>query len=196
MNTYLEDRLSISDLITGWIHRDLGEWDLLRQLFHPDGTIEVSWFEGLFADFIEGSVRMGASDLRTKHLIATPVVTFNGDRAIVETNAMIVGENVKLQLGCAVHNRFYDFAEKRDGIWKLCRRQTVYDMGKFTFPAGLREVDQEIVSRYPREYAALAYLAEKSGFPVRRVFATRGSTLEKSMKAEGSAWLAEAAHSE
>lgn len=196
MNTYLEDRLSISDLITGWIHRDLGEWDLLRQLFHPDGTIEVTWFEGLFTDFIEGSIRMGASDLQTKHLIGAPVVTFNGDRAIVETNAVIVGENVKLQLGCAVHNRFYDLAEKRDGVWKLSRRQSVYDMGSFTFPGGLREIDQEVVSRYPREYAALAYVLEKSGFPVGRVFATRGSALERAMKAEGSAWLAEAAHRE
>lgn len=59
--------------------------------------------------------------MRTKHLIGTPVVTFNAEatRAIVETNAMIIGENVKLNLGCIGHNRFYDMAEKRDGVWKL-----------------------------------------------------------------------------
>ena len=43
----LKDRQSIADLMTGWIHRDLAEWDQLRELFHPDGTIEISWFEGL-----------------------------------------------------------------------------------------------------------------------------------------------------
>jgi hypothetical protein len=42
---------------------------------------------------------------------------------------------------------------------------------------------------YPREYAPLAYLLEKSGFPVKRVFATKGSDLEKTMKANGQAWL-------
>jgi hypothetical protein len=31
---------------------------------------------------------------------------------------------------------------------------------------------------------------EKSGFPVKRVFATKGSDLEKTMKANGHAWLA------
>jgi hypothetical protein len=42
---------------------------------------------------------------------------------------------------------------------------------------------------YPREYAALAYVLEKSGFPVNRVLAARGSELESKMKAEGQAWL-------
>jgi hypothetical protein len=46
------------------------------------------------------------------------------------------------------------------------------------------------VTKYPREYAALAYLLELSGFPVGRVFATRGSELEDKMKVEGKRWLA------
>ena len=42
MQTYLEDRLQITDLITGWIHRDLGQWDQLANLAHPDGTLRVT----------------------------------------------------------------------------------------------------------------------------------------------------------
>ncbi len=190
MTDRLEDRLQITDLITGWMHRDLGEWDQLRELFHPDGEIEVTWFEGNFREFVDGSIRMGASDLRTKHLIGTPVVALRGDKAVVETNAMIVGENVRIDLGCSVHNRFFDLAEKRDGRWKLTKRQSVYDMGTFTFPQGLVDIDHAAVKRYPREYAPLAYVLEKSGFPVERVFATRGSDLEKRMKADAAAWLA------
>lgn len=192
MQNYLDDRLQITDLLTGWMHRDLGEWEQLRNLFHPDGTIEITWFEGLASDFADGSIRMGASDVRTKHLIGTPVVTFNANatRAIVETNAMIIGENVKLNLGCIGHNRFYDMAEKRNGIWKLFHRQSIYDMASFTFPLGVVAIDQNVVEKYPREYAALAYLLEKSGFPVQRVFATRGSILEQQMKTSGTRWLA------
>ena len=40
----VQDRFQIADLITGWIHRDLGEWDQVRDLFHPDGEIEVTYF--------------------------------------------------------------------------------------------------------------------------------------------------------
>src|SRR5882762_8145067 len=96
--TNLEDRQSIADLMTGWIHRDLAEWDQLRELFHPDGTIEISWFEGLASDFVEGSMRMGQSDVRTKHFISAPLVTFKGNKAIAETNAVVIAENVRLDL--------------------------------------------------------------------------------------------------
>jgi hypothetical protein len=58
MKALLEDRQSIADLMTGWIHRDLAEWDRLGALFHADATIEISWFEGLASDFVEGSRRM------------------------------------------------------------------------------------------------------------------------------------------
>ena len=189
MQNHLEDRARISDLINGWIHRDLGQWEQLRDLFHPDGVIEVTWFEGLFSDFVDGSMRMGKSDLRTKHLIGTPIITRKGDKAIVETNAVIVGENVVLNLGCSTHNRFFDMAEKRNGVWKLLKRQSVYDMGTFTFPLGPVEIDRTLAAKFPREYAALAYVLEKSGFPVKREFATRGGKLEQAMKAEALDWL-------
>lgn len=189
MKDRLEDRISIADLMTGWMRRDLSQWESLRELFHADGTIEVTWFEGKFSDFVDASMRMGASDIRTKHLITSPVITFRDDKAIGETNAMIVGENVKLSLGCVAHNRFYDLIEKRGGVWKIVRRQSVYDMGSFTFPRGVVDVDAAVVDRYPREYAPLAYLLDKSGFPVKRVFATKDSELEARMKKEGQAWL-------
>lgn len=191
MSGYLEDRQQIVDLLTGWIHRDLAEWEQLRNLFHPNGTIEITWFEGTASDFVDSSIRMGVSDVRTKHLIGTPIVTFNAGatKAIVETNAMIIADNVTLNLGCIGHNRFYDMAEKRDGVWKLRHRQSIYDMSSFTFPLGIVEIDQTTVAKYPREYAALGYLLEKSGFPVQRVFATRGSVLEQQMKIHAKHWL-------
>lgn len=190
MYEYLVDRMTIADLINGWIFRDLGQWESLRELFHPEGTIEVTWFEGLFSEFVNASMHMGTSDLRTKHFIAAPMVTFNACRAIVETNAIIVGENVTLGLGCSVHNRFYDWVEQRNGVWKIIKRQSIYDLGSFTFPRGVVDIDAETLERYPREYAPLAYMLEKSGFPVTRKFATKGSQMETDMKTAGLAWLA------
>ncbi len=192
MSNTLQDRQDIADLMTGWIHRDLAEWDQLLELFHDDGTIEVTWFEGLFSEFVKGSQKMGNSGFSTKHVIGSPVITFNGDRAIVETNAIIIGENASLGLGCNGHNRFYDLVEKRDGVWRIVKRQSIYDMGNFTFPVGVVDIDQATVEKYPREYAALAYLLEKSGFPVKRLFATKFSQQEQEMKAKGKQWLAEA----
>ena len=56
-------------------------------------------------------MKMGASDLRTKHVITSPVVIFNGDKAIAKTNAIVVGDNAVLGVGCEGHARFYDRVE-------------------------------------------------------------------------------------
>ncbi|WP_328315667.1 nuclear transport factor 2 family protein [Streptomyces sp. NBC_00388] len=189
MTARIEDRAAIADLMNGWIHRDLNEWDQLGDLFHPGATIAITWFDGLATDFVEGSARMGASDLRTKHFVGNPSITFNGDRAFVQTNAMIVAENIALDLGATTHNRFLDQVEKRDGIWRIVRRESSYDMSCFNFLAKIQEVDEEAVRSYPREYAALAYLLDKSGFPLVREFPTRGSGLEAEIKAAGADWL-------
>lgn len=185
----VEDRLAIADLMTGWIHRDLAQWDRMRELFHPDGTIEIPWFEGLFTDFVDASARMGASELRTKHVIASPVITFSGDKALVETNAIIVAENIRLGVGATTHNRFFDRVDNRAGAWKINHRQSIYDTSSVTFPLGPVEIDTAKIGAYPREYAALAYVLELSGFPVTRLFATKGSDLERDVKARGVSWL-------
>jgi len=109
--SYLEDRLSIADLMIGWIHRDLGEWAQLRNLFHPDATIDITWFSGKASDFVDGSMKMGASSFKAKHVITSPVVTLSGGKAIAETNAIVVGDNAVLGVGCEGHARFYDRVE-------------------------------------------------------------------------------------
>ena len=63
-------------------------------------------------------------------------------------------------------------------------------MGGFTFPCGPVAIDAQMLTRYPREYAPLAYLLEKSGFPLNRTFATRGSELESAIRENAQAWLA------
>jgi hypothetical protein len=117
-------------------------------------------------------------------------VTLNGNKAIVETNAVIVGENARLNLGTCAYSRFYDQVEKRNGVWKILKRQIIYDSSYFKFPQGVVEIDHKLLKKYPGEYAPLAYFLEMSGFPVKRVFATEGSDLEIMMKAGGLAWLA------
>jgi hypothetical protein len=186
----LPDIEAIRSLMTGWIHRDNGNWAELLGLFHPDATIEVTWFSGLARDFVEGSRRMGESAFRSKHLISDPVITFADDRAVVETNAIIVVENTDLDLGASTHNRFIDKVERRGGVWRIARRTSVYDFSTFALPFGPVDIDAALARSFPREYAALAYLLVRSGFSVDRVFATRGSDLERSIRADAARWLA------
>jgi hypothetical protein len=184
-----DDNAAIVELLQGWMYRDLAQWDHLRGIFHPGATIEVTWFEGPFEDFIAGSMRMHGSDFRSKHLIGTPVIDFSGDRSLAETNVVIVAESNTLKLGCSVHARFLDRVERRQQGWGILRRACVYDFGSFTFPFGPAPIDQGRAQSYPCEYAALAYLLEQGGFSLKRVFPTRGSEQERVIRASDRVWL-------
>ncbi|MGW4400036.1 nuclear transport factor 2 family protein [Amycolatopsis nivea] len=183
------DRQAITDLTTGWIHRDREDWDALANLFHDDATLTILWFSGPAADFVEGSRRMSGGPLRSKHFIGTPVVEAAGGRAFVETNAMLVADHLELGIGVTVHNRFLDRIERRDGVWRIARRDSVYDMGGFTYPCGIRPTDDLDPLRHPREYAALAYLLEHSGHQVPDTCPTRFSEREREIIEEGRTWL-------
>ncbi len=188
----LKDEHDIANLMTGWIYRDISDWDCLRDLFHPDARITVSWFSGLAADFIDASARMGGSDFRTKHVIAAPAISFSpsGHRAVSETNAIVVGENRRLSLGAVTHNRFIDRIERRAGRWGIVDRASIYDFSSFTFPLGISEtIDHDAVAKFPAEYAALAYLLDASGFPVRGTFPVKNSDQEREIKSSASQWL-------
>ncbi len=190
--TLLSER-DIARLMTGWLYRDTGDWDSLRGLFHPDARISVTWFTGLAHDFVDASRRMGRSDFRTKHISAAPLITFSasGRCAVTETNTVVVGENAGLGLGCVAHNRFLDRVEQRAGRWAIVDRESIYDFSSFTFPRGIPvSMDQDAIATFPIEYAALAYLLEASGFPVRGTFAVKNSDSERHLKQTASAWLA------
>lgn len=189
MEKNIEDRLTIADLVAGWIHRDLGDWDRLRNLFHPDATIEVTWFEGFFLQFVEASLKMGASDLRTKHLVTSPHVTINKTRAIAEANIVIICENPKLGLFCTQHARFFDAIEMRNNVWRIASRKCLYDMCSFSAQFGAPEIDAAALAKFPREYAPLAYILEKSGFEISRISPTKGGGQEKAIKTSALSWI-------
>jgi hypothetical protein len=98
-------------------------------------------------------------------------------------------EHAVLRVGCEGHIRFQDRVENRGHAWKILDRQAIYDMATFTFPTGVVEIDKLTVQKCPREYAPLAYLLEKSGLSVNRVYPTKGRDLEKTIKVKGQTWL-------
>jgi SnoaL-like domain len=182
-----DDRSMISALMTGFIHRDLGEWDRLRELFHPDATVTIIWFNGLASEFVDASARMGATDLSSKHVIANPRLDFRGDRAVSETNAIAVTENTALGYVCTTHIRFLDRVELREGRWRILGRRSSYDMSYFNVAP--TDVDRPSDREHPHEYAALAHLLSRSGFPVKGRYPTRGSQAERAIRADNESWL-------
>ena len=92
-NTHL-DRLIIADMIQRERNaRDGGRWDEMASYYHPESSIEVSWFIGSGAEFVARSRRQaekvsqsaeGAERINF-HEMGASVVDVQGDRALAET---------------------------------------------------------------------------------------------------------------
>lgn len=187
--TQLADKMALIELMNGWMYRDIGNWQAVKNLFHPEGEIELSWYEGGIDGFIEGSKKLATSEVISKHFIGIPMMTIRGNKAVTETNAMVMNDNTSLGFGSNIQVRFIDMVEKRNGEWKILKRQVVYDMGTFSFPRGAVPIDTAVLDKFPRAYAPMAYGIGKTGVTIDRVFATRGSELEQKIQTEVMQWL-------
>jgi len=187
----LTDRMEIATLMAGWLSRDLAQWDKLAALFQDNAMIEITWFRGTVAKFVEGSRNMGASDLVSRHLIGAPQIQFQAARALVETPTVIVVQNSKIGLGATTQARFLDRVEQSGECWQIAQRHCSYDISTLDFPRGLLEIDLTRLDRHPPEYAPLAYMLEGAGFPINGPFPTRGSKHEADIKKEAALWLKE-----
>ena len=126
----LLDRLAIRELIDNWaMWRDTGRWDDFRTLWHSEGVMMATWFQGGFEEFIAVSQEGFARGARTSHFQGGTSIDLAGNRAIAQTKMQIAQrgpiEGVVCDVVCS--GRFYDFLAKRDGRWGIVLRQPVYE---------------------------------------------------------------------
>ena len=49
----LSDRLAIRDLLENWaVWRDAGDWERFATVWHDDGVMNATWFQGPASEFI------------------------------------------------------------------------------------------------------------------------------------------------
>lgn len=83
--------------------------------------------------------------------------------------------------------RPYDFLEKRDGRWRIVRRQPIYEKDRMdpVDPSGVLSLDPDLLARFPE-----GYLQSKNGMRVKQDLpGLRGPVVEKLCE-EGRARLA------
>src|SRR5215467_9656397 len=127
MNT--SDKYACAELIQTWgLYRDQGRWPELTTLFTPDGEIAVSWFSGSYREFVDRCRQAFDAGQRSKHLLFPSVVQVAGDRAIAETNVVIMVRQkiTGVLTDMTSHARFLDRLERRDVSWAILERIAVY----------------------------------------------------------------------
>lgn len=190
-----DDKLAIREVIENWaLWRDAGDWDRFATVWHDDGWMTATWFQGPAKTFIDVSRQGFERGVNILHFLGGFTCDVAGTRAISQTkmtiNQRATVDDVLVDVVCT--GRFYDFLEKRHGRWGIVRRQPIYEKDRMdpVDPAATLTLDPEHLARFPEGYRHLAYLQSKVGFNVKvGLPGLKGAAVEK-LYAEGQAWLA------
>jgi hypothetical protein len=194
------DKRAIRETVENWaLWRDAGDWERFRTVWHADGWMTATWFQGPAEQFIAVSREGFDKGVSILHFLGgwTCDIAAPGTvpmRAISQTkmtiNQRAPVEGVLCDVVCT--GRFYDFFEKREGRWGIVRRQPIYEKDRLdpVDPTAAPRLDATHLARFPEGYRHLAYLQSKNGFKIKDGLpGLRGPAVEK-LYAEGRAWLA------
>lgn len=194
MSDLFADKLAIRETVENWVvYRDAGDWERFATVWHAEGWMTATWFQGPAADFINVSRKLFDQGGNILHSLGGWACDISGARAISQVKMKIYQraqvDGVLVDVVC--FGRFYDFFEKREGRWGIVRRQPIYEKDRIdpVDPSAVLELDPALLGRFPEGYQYLAYLQSKNGFKIKGdLSGLRGPEVEK-LYAEGQAWL-------
>jgi len=195
MNSDTLDRLEIRDLIQNWaVWRDAGDWARFRTVWHDDGVMMATWFQGPAEAFIRVTQEGWAKGVSILHFLGGTSIDLAGARAIAQTKMTISQRGDVDGVACDVvcTGRFYDFLEKRAGRWGLVLRQPIYEKDRVdpVDPAARLVIDPAKLAAFPRGYRHLAYIQTQIGYTVKRDMPQLTGPEVEALYARGKAWLA------
>ena len=190
----MEDRFAIIETVQNWaLWRDAGDWERFRTVWHDDGWMTATWFQGPAAQFIEVSRAGFERGVSILHFLGGTSVDLKASRAIAQTkmtiNQRAQVDGVLADVVCT--GRFYDFFEKRAGRWGIVRRQPIYEKDRIdpVDPSASLKLDPELLIRFPEGYRHLAYLQTKNGFTIKLDLPQLKGPVVERLYAHGRAWL-------
>jgi len=190
----LIDRLRIREVVQNWaLWRDAGDWERFRTVWHPGARMMATWFQGSAERFIEVSREGWDKGVSILHFLGGSAIDIAGERAIAQTKMTISQRAAVDRVICDVlcTGRFYDFFERRAGVWAIMLRQPIYEKDRLdpVGPAADLRLDAAVLAAFPEGYRHLAYLQTKIGYTVKRDMpGLKGPEVER-LYASGAAWL-------
>ena len=166
------ERLAIRELVENWaVWRDAGDWERFRTVWHDDGRMMATWFQGTGGRVHRREPRRLRQGCQHPALPGRQLRRPRGqprhrpdqdDDLAARPRARRAGRR-------RLHGRFYDFLEKRDGRWGLVLRQPIYEKDRMdpVDPAARLTLDPACSKRFPEGYRHLAYLQTQIGFTVK-----------------------------
>ena len=150
--------------------RDLGRWERMRECFHPDSVVRLSWFRGSGPDFVERSVDMARRGIRATHRLGPVAVRLARDRAVASLTATIdIAATISgIDIQLASHARFLFRAERRADCWRLSGFDAFYMRDEMTacVPGQVVPVTPGQLAAFRPSYRMLSFLLDSQGYRV------------------------------
>jgi len=188
------ERLTIRETIENWaVWRDAADWERFATLWHPDGRMMATWFQGSGREFIEVTKAGWANGVSILHFLGGTSIEVNGSRAVAQTKMTISqrGEVEGTLCDVVCTGRFYDFFEKVDDRWLLLLRQPIYEKDRLdpVRPDARPVLDAALLAEFPAGYRHLAYMQTRIGYKVKRDMPTLTGTEVEALYARGRHYL-------
>ena len=189
-----DDRLLIRELVENWaLWRDAGDWERFATVWHDDGFMMATWFQGPAPDFIRVSREGFERGVSILHFLGGFTVDVAGERAIAQTK-MTISQRAELDgvtVDVVCTGRFYDFLERRDGRWGIVLRQPIYEKDRLDpiDPSAKLKLDDELLSQFPDGYRHLGYVQTAAGYDVKRDMPGLVGPEVELLYRRGAAWL-------
>ena len=194
MNDEAHDRVAIRTLIENWVvWRDAGAWERFRTVWHDDGRMMATWFQGTADEFIRVSREGWARGVSILHFLGGSSVDVAGERAVAQTK-MTISQRAEVHgITCDVvcTGRFYDFLEKRNSVWGMVLRQPIYEKDRLdpVDPSATLHLERELLERFPAGYRHLAYIQTGIGYTVKRDMPGLQGPEVEALYERGGRWL-------
>jgi len=195
VNQKMPDTLAIKEVVENWaVFRDSGDWERFRTVWHKEGYMMATWFQGPFEEFIRVNQEGWNRGVSILHLLGGTSVEIKGKRAIAQTKMTISQRapvhDVLVDVLCT--GRFYDFFEKRKGRWGIVLRRLFYEKDRMdpVDPSKTVQLDPKILAQFPEGYRHLAYLQSSLGFKVKTDMPGLRGPEADALYAMGKKWLA------
>ena len=190
----LQEKQRIREVVENWVvWRDSGQWEKFKTVWHSDGVMMATWFQGHFEEFIKVSIEGWNKGVSILHFLGGCSVELKGDRAIAQTKMTITQRGPVDGVMCDVvcTGRFYDFMEKREGRWGVVLRQPIYEKDRLNplDPASHLALDQNLLNQFPEGYRHLAYIQTKLGFTVKTDMPQLKGPAVEALYQRGQDWL-------
>jgi len=194
MEQAMIDRLTIRETIENWaVWRDAGDWERFATLWHPDGRMMATWFQGSGREFIEVTKAGWANGVSILHFLGGTSIEVSGSRAIAQTKMTISqrGEVEGTLCDVVCTGRFYDFFEKVEDRWLLLLRQPIYEKDRLdpVEPDARPVLDGALLREFPAGYRHLVYMQTRIGYKVKRDMPTLTGPEVEALYARGRQYL-------